>query len=409
VTRNHRHEKSSKERLSGGYGRTGKQTGRAADRTAHAESCRSIIDSAPFGIYRRTKSGKLIMVNNAMVQLLGYGRAKDVLALDFLRDIHSGSRDFSKLLTLGRKHPGSPRDAFETQFRRKDGILVTVRLNEERIRASDGSAVFHQGFVEDVTARRETERQLELTQKMSSVGQLAGVVAHDFNNALNLIGVYAELLAERSISPAKTRDYALEILEATRRGAALTQQLLTLSRQQAAEPASIVVNELLEEFGKTLPWLLGKQVDVKIVTNKRPLTVRIDRGRWEQIILNLVINARDAMPNGGLLMIEMDALEIPLPTLSESPVSPMRYVQLTVSDTGVGMDESTLLRIFEPFFTTKESGRGTGLGLTVVHEIVHQNGGSISVSSRVGNGTRFRILLPQMDVSAAQGDGRQQP
>jgi two-component system cell cycle sensor histidine kinase/response regulator CckA len=376
------------------------QTTAPEELKASEEPYRSVVDKAPFGIYRRSENGALIMVNPALVQMLGYETADEVLALDFFRDVYCDAQNFDELLTSGRDEIEIPRSGVDTRFRRKDGMVIVVRLNEARITSPNNGVVCAEGFVENVTAHREVERQLQLAQKMDAIGQMAAGVAHDFNNVLNIIGVYAELLAMKNMPSGKTRQYAEGILEATNRGAVLTQQLLTFGRGQALEPSTITMKELLHDFRKTLPRLLGRQIDLKIVEGSRRGAVRIDRGRWEQVILNLVINARDSMPYGGVLTIETSTVEIPPRSLSNLPLPPSRYIQLTVSDTGAGMDENTLLRIFEPFFTTKERGQGTGLGLTLVYGIVNQSGGFVSVSSSVGVGTVVRILLPHVAAAS---------
>jgi two-component system cell cycle sensor histidine kinase/response regulator CckA len=339
------------------------------------------------------------MVNPALVRMLGYESAEEVLALDFFRDIYCDSRSLGELLASGRDSVDALRSCIETRFRRKDGRMIDVRLNEGRVSGASSSPVCCQGYVEDVTAHREVERQLQLAQKLDAIGQMAAGVAHDFNNVLSIIGVYAELLEEAAL-PAETRRCAQRILEATNRGTLLTQQLLAFGRGQGPEPTIVVVNDLLKDFRKTLPRLVGHKVDLKIVAGSRPSAVRIDRGRLEQVILNLVINARDSMPRGGILTIGTSTVEILVRPPHPETAQASRYVQLNVSDTGVGMDEGTLLRIFEPFFTTKERGQGTGLGLTLVYGIVKQSGGSVSVSSSVGKGTTIRILLPEVDASS---------
>jgi two-component system, cell cycle sensor histidine kinase and response regulator CckA len=367
---------------------------------ASEERYRSVFDKAPFGIYRRSENGSLVMVNPALVRMLGYESAEEVLALDFLKDIYCDSRSFGDLLASSRDAVDPLRSRIETRFRRKDGRMIDVRLNEGRVDGASSSTVCCEGYVENVTAQREVERQLQLAQKLDAIGQMAAGVAHDFNNILSIIGVYAELLEENT-PPAETRRCAQRILEATNRGTLLTEQLLAFGRGQGPEPTIVVVNDVLKEFRKTLPRLVGHKIELKITEGPRPGAVRIDRGRLEQVILNLVINARDSMSRGGVLTIETSTVETPVRSADGGSSHVSRYVQLNVSDSGAGMDEGTLLRIFEPFFTTKDRGQGTGLGLTLVYGIVKQSGGSVSVSSSVGKGTTIRILLPEVDADNA--------
>jgi two-component system cell cycle sensor histidine kinase/response regulator CckA len=360
------------------------------------------VDKAPFGIYRRSDSGSLTMVNPALVQMLGYGTAQEVLELDFLRDVHSDTRSLDELLRSGRDYFKAPRSSIETRFRRKNGEFIVVRVSEGAIKSPNEGPALSEGFVENVTTLRAMERQLQLAQRMDALGQMAGGVAHDFNNVLNLIGVYAELLAEKKNPVSKTRAYARQILGAMHRGAALTKQLLALGRKVPHEPSTISIRDLLKEFKKTFPQMLGKEIRLEIVESVWPLAVRIDRDQWEQVILNLVMNARDSMPHGGVLTIEASAFELPKNSPTDLPSSPNQYVQLNIRDTGIGMDEITLLRIFDPYFTTKPKDKGTGLGLTLVYRIVNQSGGTISVSSAVGEGTDVRILLPQVKLATHQ-------
>jgi signal transduction histidine kinase/ActR/RegA family two-component response regulator len=247
------------------------------------------------------------------------------------------------------------------------------------------------------------EEQYRQAQKMEAVGQLAGGVAHDFNNLLTIISGYSELLLSRLPADDPSRELVEEIYMAGERAAGLTRQLLAFSRKQVLEPRVIDLNRIVDEAGKMLRRLIGEDVEVVTRLEDRLPKVKVDPGQAEQILVNLAVNARDAMPRGGRLTIATAAVEIDAGyARSHLEVEPGRHVRITVSDTGEGMDAATAARVFEPFFTTKAKGKGTGLGLATVYGIVKQSGGSIEVSSQPGKGTSFEIYLPTAGVEAAE-------
>jgi two-component system, cell cycle sensor histidine kinase and response regulator CckA len=240
---------------------------------------------------------------------------------------------------------------------------------------------------------RQSEERLFHSQRMEAVGRLAGGVAHDFNNLLTAISGYSDLTLMQLQANDPLRPYIEEIKKAGERAAALTRQLLAFSRKQVLQPKVMNLNTLIQDIGKMLPRLIGEDIELHTELAADIWNIRADRGQIEQVILNLVVNARDAMPDGGKLTLQTANL---LPDEVEPDVLPGAYVMLAVIDTGTGISEETKPKIFEPFFTTKEPGKGTGLGLATVYGIVRQSGGHILLYSHIGQGTTFKIYLPQI-------------
>ncbi len=289
----------------------------------------------------------------------------------------------------------------EYQIARPDGTVRWIHDQAYPVHDANGRVVRIAGVAEDVTARRELEEQLRQTQRMESIGQLAGGVAHDFNNLLTVIAGSAELLAGELTPEHRGHDLVQEIQHAGRRAAALTRQLLAFSRQEVVESRLVDLAEVVTDTDKMLRRLIGEDVTLVVSLVRTPCRVRIDPGQWAQVLLNLAVNARDAMPKGGRLEITTAVVDLNDAYQRVHPtVRPGRYVKLTVTDTGSGMSEEVRSRAFEPFFTTKPRGQGTGLGLAVVHGIVHQSGGHVEASSEVGVGSTLTILLPLVDEEA---------
>ena len=274
-----------------------------------------------------------------------------------------------------------------------DGTEFPLELTVARV-GTDNRAVLT-GFLRDITARRALEEQLRQSQKLEAIGRLAGGVAHDFNNILMSIMGAADLLLMQVRPDDPARGEAVEIKQSVVRGAGLTRQLLAFSRRQAVRSRVFALGAVVSGMDTMLRRLIGPEIDFEIRCAPQPLMVLADSGQIEQVVLNLVVNARDAMPQGGQIIVrveEIDVDDIEAATVAEGKSG--RYARLSVSDTGTGIDEQTRAKLFEPFFTTKEQGKGTGLGLSIVYGIVKQSGGHITVESEAGKGATFLIFLP---------------
>ena len=282
---------------------------------------------------------------------------------------------------------------------RKDGSIIEVEITGRPLTLRDRAAWLI--LASDVTERARLEGQLRQSQKMESVGRLAGGVAHDFNNLLGVIIGYGELL-QRDVGTRQPGASRLEeILKAADRASVLTRQLLAFSRKQVLEPTVLDLNAVVADTQKLLGRLIGEDIELVTALDSEVELVKADRGQIEQVIVNLAVNARDAMPHGGKLILETAAVELDEGYAAARPDARAGpHVMLAVSDTGHGMDSATLSHMFEPFFTTKAVGKGTGLGLAMVHGIVRQSGGHVMVYSEVGRGTTFKIYLPRYE-----GDG----
>lgn len=295
------------------------------------------------------------------------------------------------------EHFQKDRDLFQAEYRlfARDGRVLWFRDEAVMLPTAEDQACLMQGVMYDITERKRLEDQLRHSQKMEAVGLLAGGVAHDFNNVLMLIQAHNERLRGGLAADAPAQKESLEIEHAVTRAASLTGRLLAFSRKQVLQPKVMDLNEVLTDVAKMLDRLIGKSIALRVAPAPQLWPVKADRGQVEQLIMNLAVNARDAMPQGGQLVIETGNAEIgdAHPRLRDGAL-PGRYVMLMVSDTGVGMDSETQAHMFEPFFTSKEPGKGTGLGLAIVYGVVKQTGGWIHVDSQAGQGTRFEIYLP---------------
>jgi PAS domain S-box-containing protein len=360
---------------------------------------RSLVQSAVYGIYRSGTEDRFLEVNPALVKMLGYDDAKEVLDLSLQHHVYLDADE--RAILVDKYSKGGIIENVEVRWRRKDGKMITVRLSGRAVSKPDGSFDSFEMIAEDVTERRNLEDQLRQSQKMEAVGRLAGGVAHDFNNLLTVIKGYTELMLEEFREHDPLRGELEEIRKAADRAAGLTRQLLAFSRQQVLAPKVLDLNSVVNNMEKLVRRLLGG--DVELSTNLDPSIGRIkaDPGQLEQVIMNLAVNARDAMPVGGSLVIETANIELD-DSFARDHVGSRAgaYVMLAVTDTGIGMTETVRQRIFEPFFTTKEAGKGTGLGLSTVYGIVKQSGGYIWVYSEVSVGTTFKVYLPRVDAPA---------
>jgi two-component system cell cycle sensor histidine kinase/response regulator CckA len=353
---------------------------------------RSLVTNAPYGICRCDSSGQLLDANPALRAMLGYSSAKELLG-KHLGTLYAESQQWFELADHLRS--AKPFNGLIVEWKRTDGTNVLVRVSGRSVSNGDTDKTFEL-FAEDVTERRALEQQLRQSQKMEAVGRLAGGIAHDFNNLLMVIYGYSEFLLDRLGPEPALRAPAQEIASAAGRATSLTRQLLAFSRKQMLAPKILDLNGVVTENLKMLTRVIGEYIDLVMVPAPGLGTVRADAGQIEQVIMNLAVNARDAMPSGGKLTIETSNV-----TLDEEharfhpPLTPGNYVLLAISDTGAGMDSETQSRIFEPFFTTKGT-KGTGLGLSTVYGIVKQSGGYIWVYSEQGKGTTFKIYLPRV-------------
>ena len=360
---------------------------------------RSLVQSSVYGIYRSSVEGKFLDVNPAVIAMLGYESAEEVLALDPQRDVFVNAEEHARLIEEFRR--SGRMDGIEVKWKRKNGSAMTVRISGRAVASADEPADVLEAIAEDVTERRILEDQFRQVQKMEAVGRLAGGVAHDFNNLLMVISGYTEVILEQVEHEHPLYPKALAIQQASDRATSLTRQLLAFSRKQLMELKVVEVNTIVAEMERLLRPLIGENVE--LVTKLAPNVgrIRADAGQLEQVLMNLVVNAKDAMPNGGRLVIETRNI-----TLDDTYrgaktfIRPGDYVMLSVIDNGVGMTKETQSRIFEPFFTTKEKGKGTGLGLSTVYGIVKQSGGYITVHSEVRSGTTFNIYVPRVETPA---------
>jgi two-component system, cell cycle sensor histidine kinase and response regulator CckA len=363
------------------------------------ERYRDLVENAHDIIYSQDLEGNYTSMNQAGAQITGYTHA-EALALNITQTVAPEFLARAREM-LTAKLAGERVTAYEMDIIAKDGHRITVEANTKLV-YHDGVAIGIQGIARDVTERKLLEEQLRQSQKMEAIGQLAGGVAHDFNNLLTAINGYSSLALQRLEDGHPIRSYLEEVKKAGDRAANLTRQLLAFGRKQILQPVAVNLNDVVTDLNKMLRRLIGEDIELMAKLDPALKRIKADPGQIEQVLVNLVVNARDAMPEGGKLTIETARVELDQEYANTHVgVAPGGYVMLAVSDTGTGMDEAIQARIFDPFFTTKEKGKGTGLGLSTVYGIVKQSGGSIWVYSEPGHGTTFKVYLPQV-VAAPQ-------
>jgi PAS domain S-box-containing protein len=339
--------------------------------------------------------GTILASNRSAGTLLGYDESELVgRSPDHLRHPDDGEEADEAFTELVRGERDSYRR--EARYVTKDGATVVAHLASAVIRDPDGRPKYVIGMAEDVTEQMALEERLRQSQKLEAIGRLAGGVAHDFNNMLTAIGGYTALALEHAAPGTALRGDLDEIRKAADRAALLTRQLLAFSRKQVLNPELLNLNAIVVELESMLRPLIGEAVVLQTELDPSLGPIEADPSQLQQVVMNLVVNARDAMPGGGTIWLETANTEA-----DDGAIEPGRYVTLTVRDEGEGIDEETLRQIFEPFFTTKEAGKGTGLGLATVYGIVKQSGGYVEVESELGHGSSFRIYLPRAETSRA--------
>lgn len=366
----------------------------------------ALLESASQGIIGLDKTGHIVLANPKAEEMFGYtreeliGETVEILLPESKRGTHTHQRD--DYFAHPRTRPMGI--GMELSGRRKDGKEFPVEVSLSHVETGDGT--FAIAFVNDISQRKNLEEQLLQAQKMDAVGRLAGGVAHDFNNMLTVVLGYNRMILDELSPVDPLRDCAEEIQRAAERAGALTNRLLAFSRRQLIQPRVMNPNTVVEQTEKMLRRLIGEDIELALHLSSDAGNIKVDPSHLEQAIVNLVVNSRDAMPQGGRVTIETQNVVLDESyARSHLGVQPGPFVMLAVSDTGVGMDAETRKRVFEPFFTTKEKGKGTGLGLATVYGIVKQVNGDIWVYSEPGRGTTIKMYFPRVDEAPAEENG----
>jgi PAS domain S-box-containing protein len=358
----------------------------------------ALFEGSRDGILISDEKSHIVAANEAACKLTGYSKA-ELLSMQ-ASDLQEEA-DISRLETIHKRILSGEDIEGETKITTKSGRNLDVEFGHHRVLIS-GVPYIH-SIVRDISSRKHLEAQLLQAQKMEAIGALAGGVAHDFNNLLSVIKGYTELLLDEFDQSDPRRQDLQQIEKAAQRAASLTSQLLAFSRKQILQPEILDLNAAINDMSIMLRRLIGEHIELIIREQPNLGLINADPGQIQQIVLNLAVNARDAMPRGGKLIIETSDVEVEERYVQEHPfVQPGPYVMAAISDNGIGMDAETKARIFEPFFTTKEKGKGTGLGLSTVYGIVKQSNGFIWVYSEPGNGTTFKVYFPRMQGEVSQ-------
>jgi two-component system cell cycle sensor histidine kinase/response regulator CckA len=373
-------------------------------RTAAATSARlaAIVQSSQDAIISKTIDGIVLDWNAAAERMYGFSYA-EMVGSSIYQLVPDELRNEERSI-LERVARGEQVAHYETMRRRRDGTLLSVALTLSPVHAPDGTIIAASSIQRDIGERKRAEEALRQASKMEAIGALAGGLAHDFNNQLYAVSGFAHFIGrDPDLSPSARADL-LEIQKTTERMASLTRQLLAFARQQVLSPETLDLNGAVNDTSPMLQRLIGSATTIELALAPGPKWVRVDRAQLVQVLLNLVINARDAMPNGGRIQIRTETMEVSpgqVVNRLQVPVEPGGYAELAVTDAGQGISPEQLSRIFEPFYTTKEVGVGTGLGLATVDGIISQSGGHIQVRSSPGKGTTIKILLPLCAEPAA--------
>jgi two-component system cell cycle sensor histidine kinase/response regulator CckA len=353
---------------------------------------RSLYENATIGIYRTTPDGNILLANPALLKMLGYTSFEKLAERILEKDgFESSSQRNEFLEKIERDGEVS---GYESTWTCQDGTDIFVLESARAIRDSHGKTLYYDGTVENITERKSLQNQILQTQKVQSIGTLAGGIAHDFNNILGIILAYTSVLERSGADEKKISKSTTAITQAVSRGTALVRQILTFARQTGASVKPMLIPDLIRELVVMLQETFPEVIEFKTTIEKNVPFINADQTQMHQVLLNLCVNARDAMPNGGIIGIEVKTVASETLIQQFPQAKSDRYVSIDVSDTGIGMDEATMGRIFDPFFTTKEQGKGTGLGLSVVYGVIQEHHGFISVESKVGQGTAFHLYLP---------------
>ncbi len=373
------------------------------------EEYQNLYDEAPIGYQEIDIEGRIVRVNRTEAELLGYAQEEMLgrFMSDFLKETDREEANRSIRRKISQEQRLEP---FDQVFVAKDGKEIHMAVHDRLLIDNAGNVKGIRSVIRDVTEYKRLQEQLRQSQRLEAIGQLAGGVAHDFNNLLTIINSYSEMLQQSLGKDNPLQEDLKEIRDAGDRAASLTRQLLAFSRKQVLEPKILDLNIVVANLEKMLQRLIGENIEFADICQPDLGLIEADPGQIEQVIMNLAVNARDAMPTGGKLTIETANVNLGEEYAnSHKGVTPGRYVMLAVTDTGVGMDEETRSKIFEPFFTTKERGKGTGLGLSTVYGIVKQTGGNIWVYSEPGRGTTFKVYLPFVEKEPQTAASERQP